>query len=59
MLFDSIVGHLMLSFMDGFFRHNKILMAPKDMINMSFITKWGSYYYRVMSFGLKNAEATY
>ncbi|RVW93818.1 Transposon Ty3-G Gag-Pol polyprotein [Vitis vinifera] len=38
---------------------NKILIAPKDMEKTSFITQWGTYYYRVMSFGLKNAGATY
>ena len=34
-------------------------MAPKDMEKTSFITEWGTYYYRVMLFGLKNAGATY
>ncbi|KAL6325116.1 hypothetical protein AAG906_022683 [Vitis piasezkii] len=59
MLVDSTTGHSMLSFMDGFSRYNQILMAPKDMEKMSFITKWGTYCYRVMSFGLKNVGATY
>ena len=34
-------------------------MAPKDMEKTSFITKWGTYWYRVMPFGLKNVGATY
>ena len=34
-------------------------MALKDMEKTSFITEWGIYCYRVMPFGLKNAEATY
>ena len=59
MLVDNIVGHSMLSFMDEFSRYNQILMAPKDMEKTSFITEWGTYYYRVMLFGLKNAGATY
>ena len=59
MLVDSTTGHPMLSFMDGFSRYNQILMAPEDMEKTSFITEWGTYYYRVMSFGLKNAGATY
>ena len=58
MLVDTTAGHSMLSFMDGFFRYSQILMAPEDM-KTSFITKWGTYYYRVMPFGLKNAVATY
>ena len=59
MLVDSTIGHSMLSFMDGFFRCNQILMALEDMEKTSFITEWGTYYYRVMPFGLKNARATY
>ena len=59
MLVDSTVGHSMLSFIDGFSRYNKILMAPEDMEKTSFITKWGNYCYRVMPFGLKNVGATY
>ncbi|XP_059589978.1 uncharacterized protein LOC132252789 [Vitis vinifera] len=34
-------------------------MAPEDMVKTSFITEWGTYCYRVMPFGLKNAGATY
>ena len=39
MLVDNTVGHPMLSFMDGFSRYNKILMAPEDMEKSSFITE--------------------
>ena len=59
MLVDSIVGHAMLSFIDGYLEYNHIMMAPKDREKTSFITKWGTYYYRVMPFGLKNVGATY
>ena len=59
MLVDSTVGHPMLFFMDGFSMYNQILMALEDMEKTSFITEWGTYYYRVMPFGLKNANATY
>ncbi|RVW62997.1 Transposon Ty3-I Gag-Pol polyprotein [Vitis vinifera] len=59
MLVDSTAGHPMLSFMDGFSGYNQILMAPEDMVKTSFITEWGTYCYRVMPFGLKNAGATY
>ena len=59
MLVDSTTGHSMLSFMDGFSGYNQILMAPDDMEKTSFITEWGTYCYRVMPFGLKNAGATY
>jgi len=34
-------------------------MAPKGMEKTMFITLWGIFCYKVMSFGLKNARATY
>ena len=54
-LVDSTASHSILSFMDGFFGYNQILMAPEDMEKTVFITEWGTYCYRVMPFGLKNA----
>ena len=42
-LVDNIVGHALLSFMDGFSGYNQIKMAPKDMEKTSFITPWGTY----------------
>ncbi|KAA3487917.1 RNA-directed DNA polymerase-like protein [Gossypium australe] len=58
-LVDNTVGHSLFSFMDGFSKYNQIKMHPKNMEKTKFITMWGTYYYKVMSFGLKNAEATY
>ncbi|RVW22168.1 Retrovirus-related Pol polyprotein from transposon 17.6 [Vitis vinifera] len=55
----STAGHSMLSFMDGFSGYNQILMAPEDMEKTAFITEWGTYCYKVMPFGLKNAGTTY
>ena len=59
LLVDSTAGHSMLSFMDRFSGYNQILMAQENIEKIVFITKWGTYYYRVMTFGLKNAGATY
>ena len=58
MLVDRTARHSMLFFMDGFSGYNQIMMALEDMEKTSFITEWGTYYYQVMQFGLKNAEAT-
>ena len=58
-LVDNIVGQALLSFMDGFSGYNQIKMALEDMEKTSFITPWGTYYYKVMPFSLKNAGAIY
>ena len=34
-------------------------MVPEDMTKTTFTTKWKTYCYTVMSFGLKNARETY
>ncbi|XP_057962379.1 uncharacterized protein LOC131153951 [Malania oleifera] len=39
--------------------YNQIRMAPEDKEKTTFITLWGTFYYKVMPFGLKNAGATY
>ena len=58
-LVDAMVGHKLLSFMDAYSRYNQISMYELDREHTSFITNRGLYCYRVMPFGLKNAEATY
>ena len=45
--------------MDGFSGYNQIKMAPDDMEKTTFVTQWGTFCYKVMPFGLKNAGATY
>ncbi|KAH9325425.1 hypothetical protein KI387_005603, partial [Taxus chinensis] len=49
----------MLSLMDGFSGYNQIKIAEEDQHKMTFMTPWGTFCYQVMSFGLKNAGATY
>ena len=55
----SSAGHELLSFMDAFSGDNQISMDPNYQEKTSFVTAQGTYCYRVMPFGLKNAEATY
>ena len=59
LIVDAIVGHELLSFMDAFSGYNQISMDPNDQEKTSFVTGQGTYCYRVMPFGLKNAGATY
>ncbi|KAG8503936.1 hypothetical protein CXB51_002220 [Gossypium anomalum] len=58
-LIDNTVGYSLFSFMDGFSGYNQIKMHPEDMDKTTFITLWGTFCYKVMPFGLKNAGATY
>jgi len=58
-LVDNAIGYKYLSFMDAYSGYNQILMYTKDEDKIIFITKKRVYYYRMMSFGLKNARATY
>ena len=56
---EATAGHELLSFMDAFSGYNQISMDPDDQEKTSFVTAQGTYCYRVMPFGLKNAGATY
>ncbi|RDY06259.1 hypothetical protein CR513_09784, partial [Mucuna pruriens] len=58
-LVDNIAQHAFFSFMDGFLGYNQIMMLPEDQEKATFITFWGTFCYKVMLFGLKNAGATY
>ena len=48
-----------MSFMDAFSGYNHIRMAEEDEEKTAFIANQGIFCYKVMLFGLKNAEATY
>ena len=58
-LVDSTAGHQLLSFTDVFLGYNSIKIDEADQEKTSFITSQGLFCYKVMSFGLKNAGATY
>ena len=59
MLVDNTARNHRYSFMDGYSGYNQIPMHEEDKEKTTFITQWGTYCYRVMPFGLKNAGATY
>ncbi|CAL2262907.1 unnamed protein product [Prunus armeniaca] len=58
-LVDSTSGNQLLSFMDAYSGYNQIMMHEDDKAKTSFIIERGTYCYKVMPFGLKNAGATY
>ena len=48
-----------MSFLDGFSCYNQVLVHPDDQLKTTFRTKWGTYAYQKMPFGLINAGATF
>ncbi|CAL8992967.1 unnamed protein product [Prunus brigantina] len=58
-LVDSTSDNQLLSFMDAYSGYNQIMMHEDDKAKTSFIIERGTYSYKVMPFGLKNAGATY
>ena len=58
-LVESTAGNELPTFMDAFSGYNQIMMHPDDREKTVFITDRGTYCYKVMPFGLKNAGTTY
>ena len=56
---DSTDGCELLSFLDCYSGYHQISLKEEDQIKTSFITLFVAYCYTNMSFGLKNAGATY
>jgi hypothetical protein len=60
-LINAAAGHKILSFMDGNASYNQIFMTHEDIHKTAFRVPGavGLFEYVVMTFGLKNAGATY
>ena len=56
---DSTAGCVLLSFLDCYSGYHQIALKEEDQIKTAFITPYGAYIYKTMSFGLKNAGVTY
>jgi hypothetical protein len=56
---NSMVGWVLLCFLDCYSGYHQIALKEEDQIKTKFITLFGTYAYKTMSFGLKNAGATY
>jgi hypothetical protein len=56
---DSMAGCDQLCFLDYYSGYHQIAIKKEDQEKTAFITPFGAYCYMTMSFGLKNAGATY
>jgi hypothetical protein len=56
---DSMAGCVLLCFLDCYLGYHQIALKEEDHIKTAFITPYGTYAYKTMSFGLKNLGATY
>ena len=58
-LLQMVSGSEMFSLLDGFSSYNQVLVAEGDRLKTTFRTKWGTFSYRRMPFGLINAGAAF
>ena len=58
-LMDASTGHKILNFMNTFPSFNQIGMNLTEQEKIMLIIENGLFYYKLMWFGLKNANATY
>jgi len=58
-LIENYAKHEHLSFVDCFTGYHQIWMDEEDAEKTAFITPWWIYCYKMMPFGVKNAEVTY
>ena len=58
-LVDATSGCALMSFLDAHSGYHQIWMKRGDEEKTSFLTPFGTYCYRRMPFGLKNAGATF
>lgn len=58
-ILQAIARSELMSFLDGFSRCNQVMVHPDDQMKTTFRTKWGTYAYQKMPFGIINADATF
>ena len=58
-ILQAVARSEFMSFLDGFSGYNQVLVHPDDQLKTIFRTKWGTYAYQKMPFGLINAGATF
>jgi hypothetical protein len=56
---DSTAGYDLLCFLNCYSGYHQIAIKEENQEKITFITLFGAYCYTTMSFGFKNAGATY
>ena len=54
-----VSGSELFSLLDGFSGYNQVLVAEEDRLKTTFRTRWGTFAYRRMPFGLIKVGATF
>ena len=58
-LLQMVSGSELFSLLDGFSGYNQALVAEEDRFKTTFKTRWGTFAYRRIPFGLINAGVTF
>ena len=58
-ILQMVSGSELFSLLDGFSGYNQVLVAEEDILKTTFRTRWGTFAYRRMPFGLINIGATF
>ncbi|XP_022853864.1 uncharacterized protein LOC111375292 [Olea europaea var. sylvestris] len=58
-MLERLAEHSHYYFLDGYFEYNQISVAPDDQEKTTFTCPYGTFAYRRMPFGLRNASATF
>jgi len=59
MILQQVAGSNMMSLLDSFSRYNQIRVKRTNKCKTTFTTRWGTFSYERMSFGLSNVGATF
>jgi hypothetical protein len=59
MILQQVAGSQMMSLLDGFSSYNQIKVKMTDKYKTTFITRWDTFSYERISFGLSNADDTF
>ena len=58
-ILNEVAGHECYSFIDEFSGYNQVPIPKEDQKKTTFVCEFGSFTYKVMPFGLKNAPALF